>query len=94
VTDSGGAVSERLIAGDDGSVAGEEIAREMKAAYRAGGVRAEVEATLPLSSGERVLTEGMVRRYANTFVQRPCYIRLTSTRLVMLEHFPTRPDQV
>ena len=70
------------------------VAREIRAAYRAHGVRAEVDTTLPLSNDERVITEGMVRRYVNTFIQRPCYLRLTGTRLVMLEHFATRPDRV
>jgi hypothetical protein len=66
----------------------------MKAAYTASGAGAEIGKTLPLEPGEVVITEGMVRLYANPVWQRPCYLRLTSPRLCVLEHFALRPDRL
>jgi hypothetical protein len=66
----------------------------MKAAYTARGAGDEIGKTLPLHPGEVVITEGMVRLYANPISQRPCYVRLTSPRLCVLEHYALRPDQL
>lgn len=66
----------------------------MKAAYTARGAGKEIGKTLPLQQGETLITEGMVRLYANPASQRPCYLRLTSTRLCVLEHYALRPDRL
>lgn len=70
-------------------------ARVVKAVYTLrGGLGGEVEATLPLRPGEKLVTQGAVRRYAGPFAQRPCFLRLTTDRLVLLEHFAVHSDRI
>lgn len=66
----------------------------MKATYTARGAGEEIGKTLPLEPGEGVITEGMVRLYSNPVSQRACYLRLTSPRLCVLEHYALRPDRL
>src|ERR1700687_3564080 len=69
-------------------------AREMKAANTFRGAGEEIGKTLPLEPGAVVITEGMVRLFANPLSQRPCYLRLPSPRLCVLEHYALRPDRL
>jgi hypothetical protein len=66
----------------------------MKASYSARGAGGEIEKTLPLETGETVLTEGMARLYVNPLSQRPCYLRLSQLRLCVLEHYATHADRL
>jgi hypothetical protein len=73
-------------------------AREMRAAYMFNflfkGVRAELERSLPLDRGERLISEGAVRTYRNPLLQRPTYLRLTNKRLCVLTGYVFRGDTI
>jgi hypothetical protein len=78
------------MAGDDSG----GQAREMKAVYAFRGFDAELEATLPLLPHERVITQGAIRQSLGPVVQRPLFLRLSTARLVVLDHYAFRPDRV
>jgi hypothetical protein len=71
---------------------GRPLARILRAEYAAKGVAEELDRTLPLRADEHVILEGAGRRRRGLW-QRLTYLRLSSDRLCLVEHFALRPDQ-
>jgi hypothetical protein len=69
-------------------------ARDIRALYAFRGLPAELNRTLPLDAGERVILEGTLRCRSSAGSQRISYVRLTSDRFVLLRHYAWRPDAV
>ena len=73
---------------------GEDAARTVIAQYAFKGLHLEMERTLPLRPGEDVIFAGLGRRYITALWQPLTYIRLSSDRLCILEHFKFRQDRI
>lgn len=69
-------------------------AKEFEAVYSFRGLDSEMAATLPLLPDETVITQGAVGRSAGPLVQRPVFLRLTTHRFAIIDHFAFRADRV
>lgn len=67
---------------------------EHRAQYAFRGLQHELARTLPLTQGETVVFEGAMTNFARRGWAVAVYMRLTRTRLCLVEHRLIRPDRV
>jgi hypothetical protein len=59
---------------------------------RAGRLDEEMARTAPLNEGEAVIAEGVVRCRTSVVFRRLSYLRLSTNRICLVQHFALRPD--
>ena len=70
------------------------VGRELRATYAFAGATVSLDRTVPLESGEAVLTHGAMRLRSGRLLPRAAVVRLTDRRLSVLAHYAFRPGRV